>query len=167
MMPSGHLIVRLEFTSAFDQLDLVQLVGDHVTRRVGLDEDARYSVGVAIRESVINAIRHGNGNDETKRVVVDFLTDGSSGVAAAGAGDTFGGDVLLIRVRDQGHGFDPTTVANPLAPENLLKASGRGIFLIRNFMDEVQIERAPDGGTEICMIKRIQPSGTPSGPVRS
>jgi serine/threonine-protein kinase RsbW len=164
MIPTGRHIVRLEFTSAFDLLDLVQLVGDHVARRVGLDEDARYSIGVALRESVINAIRHGNHDDATKHVIVEFATDGPG--ADLGAGDGPGG-ALLIRVRDQGSGFDPDTLADPLAPENLLKASGRGIFLIRNFMDEVQIARAPDGGMEIRMSKRIQPSGAASGPVRS
>ena len=64
---------------------------------------------------------------------------------------------LAIRVRDQGEGFDPDTVANPLDPENLLKSSGRGIFLIRNFMDDVQLQRAPEGGMEIRMVKRGQP----------
>ncbi len=63
---------------------------------------------------------------------------------------------LMIRVRDQGEGFDPEAIADPLAPENLLKGSGRGIFLIRNFMDEVQLQRAPEGGMEIRMTKRLQ-----------
>jgi serine/threonine-protein kinase RsbW len=58
-------------------------------------------------------------------------------------------------VRDQGEGFDPDTLADPLAPENLLKASGRGIFLIRSFMDDVQLRSAPEGGMEVRMIKRL------------
>ena len=65
---------------------------------------------------------------------------------------------LTIRVRDQGAGFDPETIADPLAPENLLKGSGRGIFLIRRFMDDVQLQRAPEGGMEIRMTKRAHPS---------
>jgi serine/threonine-protein kinase RsbW len=65
---------------------------------------------------------------------------------------------LSIRVRDQGEGFDPELVANPLDPENLLKSSGRGIFLIRNFMDDVELRRAPEGGMEIRMLKRVQPA---------
>jgi serine/threonine-protein kinase RsbW len=64
---------------------------------------------------------------------------------------------LAIRIRDQGEGFDPEQVANPLDAENLLKSSGRGIFLIRNFMDDVQLQRAPEGGMEIRMVKRVQP----------
>ena len=142
---NGHRIVRLEFTSAFEMLDFVQIVSDHMSRGIGLDEDAVHWVSVAIRESVINAIKHGNRNDETKRVFVEFE-------AAADAGGQ-----LTICVRDQGEGFDPQEVANPLAPENLLKSSGRGIFLIRNFMDDVRLQRAAQGGMEIRMVKRAQP----------
>ena len=145
MTPNGHQLIRLEFTSAFEMLDFVQVVSDHLARRVGLDEDAMHWVSVAIRESVINAIKHGNRNDSSKRVFVEFGT--SLGEVPE----------LSIRVRDQGEGFDPELVANPLDPENLLKSSGRGIFLIRNFMDDVQLRRAPEGGMEISMLKRVQP----------
>jgi serine/threonine-protein kinase RsbW len=137
--------VRLEFTSTFDMLDLVQVVGDHIARQVGLDDEAVHWVGVAIRESVINAIKHGNQGDQAKRVFVEFeqiLDEGAPG--------------LVISVRDQGAGFDPADVANPLEPENILKSSGRGIFLIRSFMDDVQLERSPRGGMEIRMTKRLQ-----------
>src|SRR6516164_6685049 len=144
--PNGRHIVRLEFSSAFEMVDFVQVVSDHMSRSVGLDEDAAHWVGVAIRESVINAIKHGNRNDATKRVFVEFETTLQQVPE------------LMIRVRDQGDGFDPEEIANPLAPENLLKSSGRGIFLIRNFMDDVQLRRAPEGGMEIRMIKRVQPA---------
>ena len=143
---NGHHIVRLEFTSAFEMLDFVQVVSDHVSRGIGLDDDAMHWVSVAIRESVINAIKHGNKGDETKHVFVEFETATIDDVPE-----------LAIRVRDQGDGFEPETVANPLDPENLLKSSGRGIFLIRNFMDDVWLERAPEGGMEIRMLKRVQP----------
>ena len=143
MTANGHHIVRLEFTGAFEMLDFVQVVSDHVARSVGLDEDAMHWVSVAIRESVINAIKHGNKSDASKHVFVEFET--ATAIPE-----------LSIRVRDQGEGFDPETVANPLEPENLLKSSGRGIFLIRNFMDDVQLRRAPEGGMEIRMRKRVQ-----------
>ena len=154
MTPNGHQLIRLEFTSAFEMLDFVQVVSDHMARRVGLDEDAMHWVSVAIRESVINAIKHGNRNDASKRVFVEFGT--SMGEVPE----------LSIRVRDQGEGFDPEQVANPLDPENLLKSSGRGIFLIRNFMDDVQLRRAPEGGMEISMLKRVQP-GSAHGSVQA
>jgi serine/threonine-protein kinase RsbW len=145
MTVNGPHIVRLEFTSAFEMLDFVQVVSDHMARDVGLDEDSLHWVSVAIRESVINAIKHGNRNDAAKHVFIEFET-----------ATTSNGPELAIRVRDQGEGFDPETVANPLDPENLLKSSGRGIFLIRNFMDDVQLQRAPEGGMEIRMVKRLQ-----------
>ena len=71
---NGHQIVRLEFTSAFEMLDFVQVVSDHMAQRVGLDDDSLHWVGVAIRESVINAIKHGNRNDSAKHVFVEFET---------------------------------------------------------------------------------------------
>ena len=91
MTPNGNQIIRLEFTSAFEMLDFVQVVSDHLARRVGMDEDAMHWVSVAIRESVINAIKHGNRNDASKHVFVDFETS----TPAAGP-------ELMIRVRDQG-----------------------------------------------------------------
>ncbi len=141
MTVNGHQVVRLEFTGAFEMLDFVQIVSDHIGRSVGLDDDAVHWVGVAIRESVINAIKHGNRNDANKHVFIEF--------------DAAEPHELRIRVRDQGEGFDPSTIADPLAPENVLKSSGRGIFLIRNFMDDVRLDRAPEGGMEIRMIKRV------------
>jgi serine/threonine-protein kinase RsbW len=145
MTVNGQHIVRLEFTSAFEMLDFVQVVSDHMARDIGLDEDSLHWVSVAIRESVINAIKHGNRNDSSKHVFIEFETATRCDIPE-----------LAIRVRDQGDGFDPETVANPLDPENLLKSSGRGIFLIRNFMDDVQLERAKEGGMEIRMVKRVQ-----------
>ena len=140
------MVVRLEFTSAFEMLDFVQVVSDHVGQTLGLDDDTQHYVGVAIRECVINAIMHGNRNDSSKHVFVEFSTRNAPGK---------NGNLLTIRVRDQGEGFDPDTLADPLAPENLLKASGRGIFLIRSFMDDVQLRSAPEGGMEVRMIKRL------------
>ena len=142
-MTCGTHTVRLDFHSSFEMLDFVQVAADHVGRLAGLDEDALHWVAVAVRESVINAIKHGNGNDERKRVHVELTpleSQTPSGIA--------------IRVRDEGPGFDPSTLADPLAPENLLKASGRGIFLIRSFMDEAVVQRAAEGGMEVVMVKR-------------
>ena len=143
MTAHGHQVVRLEFTSTFEMLDFVHVVSDYIARDVGLDDDSLHWVGVAVRESVINAIKHGNQNDAAKHVFVEFETHEQAVPE------------LSIRVRDQGAGFDPEEVADPLAPENLLKSSGRGIFLIRNFMDDVRLQRAPEGGMEIRMVKRV------------
>ena len=72
--------------------------------------------------------------------------------------------LLTICVRDEGEGFDPDALADPLEPDNILKPSGRGIFLIRNFMDEVRLRRAPEGGMEIRMVKRLGSGGMPASP---
>jgi serine/threonine-protein kinase RsbW len=149
--PNGRQVIHLEFTSAMEMLDVVQVIADHLGRSCGFDDDSIHWVGVAIRESVINAIKHGNCNDVSKHVFVDFE-------AASGSQEP----ELMICVRDQGAGFDPETLADPLDPENLLKAGGRGVFLIRNFMDDVQLQRAPQGGMEIRMVKRLHPSGPPA-----
>jgi serine/threonine-protein kinase RsbW len=157
-MLSGACSVRLDFSSTFEMLDFVQVVSDHVGRLVGLDDDAVHWMGVAVRESVINAIKHGNAGDHGKRVHVEFTplpSDPPSG--------------LSVCVRDEGGGFDPSCLPDPLAPENVLKASGRGIFLMRSFMDEVVHRAAPGGGMEVVMVKRAVAAGfdgvdCPSGP---
>jgi serine/threonine-protein kinase RsbW len=141
MTLNGH-VVRLQFCSAFDMLDIVQVVSDYLCRRVGFDEDSMHWVGVAVRESVINAIKHGNHNDQSKLVHVEFTSSTDTGE-------------LAVSIRDEGEGFDPGTVADPLAPENMLKSSGRGIFLMRNFMDDVELRRVPGGGMEVRMVKKL------------
>lgn len=143
--------VRLEFGSAFDMLDFVQVVSDHICQIAGLDEDQLHWVSVAVRESVVNAIKHGNRSDESKRVFVEFSPVPSHAP-----------DELVIRVRDEGEGFDPEHLADPLAPENIMKSSGRGIFLIRNFMDEVVLQRGPERGMEIHMVKKVKRNGEPA-----
>jgi serine/threonine-protein kinase RsbW len=136
--------VRIEFGSAFDMLDFVQVVSDHVGRMAGLDEDSLHWVSVAVRESVVNAIKHGNKHDETKRVVVEFTPVPMDEP-----------EELVIRVEDEGDGFDPDDIADPLAPENILKSSGRGIFLIRSFMDDVRLQRGKVRGMEVRMVKKV------------
>ena len=152
MAHTHPLSIRLEFTSSYDMLDMLQVLTDHVCKQVGLDEDALHWVSVAVRESVANAVKHGNKGDPTKKVFVAYE-------------GTFDGlPELAVTVRDQGDGFDPEHVADPLAPENLLKGSGRGIFLIRSFMDEMTLRRAPEGGMEMRMVKRAQPAPPSDNP---
>jgi len=144
-MNTREPLMRLEFSSSLDMLEPVQTVADQVGRLAGLDEDALHCVNVAVRESVNNAVKHGNGNDRQKRVVVEFRSGGQHDSAE-----------LTVLVRDEGPGFDPSALADPLSPDNILKPDGRGVFLIRNFMDEVVIQKAPQGGMEVRMVKRSQ-----------
>ena len=136
--------VRLQIHSNFEMLDFVQVVSDRMGQLAGLDEDAVHWIGVAVRESVINAIKHGNREDYGKTVTVEFVVAPFKDPSE-----------LVVRVLDQGEGFDPQEVADPLAPENILKSSGRGIFFMRNFMDDVTLKRAAEGGMEVRMVKKL------------
>jgi len=144
MTSAARHAVRLQIASSFDLLDFVQLVSDRLGSMAGLDEDAIHWVGVAVREGVINAIKHGNREDVAKRVTIEFALepDGTT-------------DALVVRVTDQGSGFEVNSVADPLAPENVLKSSGRGIFFMRSFMDDISLRRVPEGGMEVRMVKKL------------
>ena len=144
-MPRRFRDVHLEIHSTIEALDLVQAVTDHIAGRLGLDEEGLHWTSMAVRESVINAITHGNKSDPDKLVFIDFGATPESEPAD-----------FIVRVRDQGSGFDPGCLSDPLTPDNVLKASGRGIFLIKQFMDDVSIARTPDGGMEMRMLKHIR-----------
>jgi len=141
-------LVRLQIPSLFDMVDLVQVLSDRMGNMAGFDEDAVHWIGVAVRESVINAIKHGNKEDAAKPVMIEF---GFTPIEEP--------TELVVCVTDRGNGFEPEEVADPLAPENVLKSSGRGIFFMRNFMDEVRLQRAPGGGMEVRMVKKLGAGG--------
>lgn len=95
---------------------------------------------MSVRESVINAIQHGNREDLGKIVGVSFQAFV---------------DRLVVRVSDEGRGFDVSHLPDPTDPANLLKPSGRGIFYVRSFMDDVSFHKRPEGGLEVRMVKRL------------
>jgi serine/threonine-protein kinase RsbW len=140
--------VKLQIHSNFEMLDFVQIVSDRLGQMAGMDEETIHWIGVAVRESVINAIKHGNRENYHKLVTVEFTFS-----PPADPGE------LIVRVLDQGEGFDPEEIADPLAPENLLKSSGRGIFFMRSFMDDVSLRRASEGGMEVRMVKKLSSGG--------
>ena len=143
MLTESH-VVRIELPSSFDLLDLVQIVSDKLTSIAGMEEDATHWVSVAVRESVINAIKHGNKEDRGKHVTVEFLLTPRERPSE-----------FVVEVRDEGEGFDPDEVANPLDAENVLKSSGRGIFFMKSFMDDVTMSRRPEGGMSVRMSKKL------------
>jgi len=144
-MTTDGQTVRLEICSAIEMLDPVEAVVDQIGRRIGFDEETRHWVGMAVRESVINAIKHGNEENPRKVVFIELTTIPSADPRQ-----------LAVCVRDQGRGFDFGAVADPLALENRLKSTGRGILFMRSFMDEVSIERGREGGTEVRMVKYVR-----------
>jgi serine/threonine-protein kinase RsbW len=113
-------------------------VADFVGRS-GISDDAAFGIDMAVREAVTNAVLHGNRQDEEK--VVEIILKSSP-------------DAVEISVHDQGAGFHPEDVPDPTVEENILKASGRGIFFMRSFMDEVNWLIRPGGGTTVRMLKR-------------
>lgn len=117
-----------------------------VCRSTGLEDEVLYWAGMALREALANAIKHGNKLSPDKRVYVHIQVDGDG--------------ELRIAVEDEGEGFDPTTVGDPVAPQNLLRESGRGVFYMRSFMDEVRFATAERGGTRIELVKRTPPRRT-------
>ena len=144
-MPSGFQDVHLEIHSTIEALDLVQAVTEHIARQLGFDDESLHWTSMAVRESVINAITHGNGGDPAKLVFIDY-----------GATPEDDPTSFIVRVRDQGAGFDPGRLKDPLTAENVLKSGGRGIFLIKKFMDDVSLQRAREGGMEVRMLKHIR-----------
>jgi len=139
---------RISFTldSTLDSVNKIEQTAEQYAQRAGFDEDTIPHIAMAVREAAVNAVLHGNAYDVNKHITASFETTS---------------DDLVIRIVDQGPGLDPSTLPDPLAPENILRGSGRGIFLIRAFMDEVNF-RQLHPGTELTLIKHRTPaqSGT-------
>ncbi|RKY04042.1 hypothetical protein DRP77_04935 [Candidatus Poribacteria bacterium] len=132
--------LNLRIPSDMKFIEFLDAVISDVLERIDeLDEEDRMAVNLALIEAGTNAIKHGNKNDPTKNVHCDV---------------TLEGDKLTIRVRDEGEGFDPSSLKNPLDLEHLTDASGRGIYLINVLMDEVEY-RFDLSGTEVKMVKYI------------
>lgn len=125
-----------------ESVEQVEAAADQLARDAGLDEDQRFHIAMAVREATINAVLHGNERDPSRPIEVSLENTGKN---------------LVITVADHGHGFDPDKIPDPLAEENLLRTSGRGIFLIRSLMDEVHFRRL-DPGTELTMVKHLTPA---------
>lgn len=138
-MQAGQLLFHLAINSRFENIEVVQVVLADALERLGVGEDSRHWIDVAVREAVANAIKHGNRQEAGKKVEVDLALE---------EGD------LLIRIQDRGAGFDPAALGDPFDPSNLLKPSGRGIFFMRKFMDGVEVVPRMGGGTVVTLRKR-------------
>ena len=131
--------IELKLPSRIESVDESAVFAEKVARDWGYGDDFLSAIDLAVRESVANAVKHGNKFDEEKQVEV-VLTDSNDG--------------LEMMVRDHGDGFDIGEIPDPTNPENLLKVSGRGILFMRSFMDEVGWERATGGGMIVKMLKK-------------
>jgi len=141
--------VTLDVTSETTELKFpsrIEAVGEaadavsEFMRSIGVGEDVAFGVDMAVREAITNAVVHGNKLDAGKDVQLRLRTTPEG---------------FEITVHDQGTGFDPNNVPDPTKDENILKTSGRGIFFMRNFMDEVSWSKGENGGTNVRMTKKL------------
>jgi serine/threonine-protein kinase RsbW len=138
MNPESN-VVEVTLESDLKNVEVAEEISLKVASTAGFGEEDQHRIEMAVHESMINAIWHGNKNDSSKSIWLRFQIHR---------------DRLEIRIRDQGKGFDLKSIPDPLADENLLNVSGRGIFLIRSFMDEFRVEQLAGTGTEVTMVKR-------------
>lgn len=142
-MAGERLSYRLD--STLETVDNAEQTATRIASESGFAEEEVMQIAMAVREAAVNAVLHGNAYDPEKKIDLEFERTNKG---------------LVITIRDQGKGLDPAKIPDPLAPENLLKTSGRGIFLIRSFMDDVQINPS-HAGTEIKLVKNVH--GTAEG----
>ncbi len=129
-------------SSTMESVEEAEEAADRLATEAGLDEDQRFPITMAVREAAINAVLHGNEYDPARQIEVSLENTGKD---------------LVITIADQGRGFDPAKLRDPLAAENLLRGTGRGIFLIRSLMDEVHF-RQLQPGTELTLVKHLAPA---------
>jgi serine/threonine-protein kinase RsbW len=141
---------RIEVTleTLLESVDLAESIVMRIAEASGFDDDDVHKIGMAVREGVINAYNYGNQHDRHKKIHMTVELDP---------------DKMIVHVVDQGKGFELTEVPDPLAEENLLRTSGRGIFLMRSFMDEFLVQHGPGGGAELIMSKRLPPALSDNG----
>ncbi len=135
--------LEAQLESTLESVDQAEEMVQNFARENGFSDDDVHQIGMAVRESVVNAVVHGNCFNSHKKVSLSLE-------ASAGR--------LTITIEDQGKGFSYDRVPDPLAEENLLKKSGRGLFLMRAFMDEVRVNRRSPEGIQVVMVKKSSPT---------
>jgi serine/threonine-protein kinase RsbW len=126
--------------STLESVDSAEEIAVGAAQRAGFDEDNLMRIGMAVRESMVNAVVHGNRYSDKKKVRLSVV---------------HGPEQLQVTIADEGEGFDFEQLPDPLAPENLMATSGRGIFLIRSFMDEFEMRHRQPQGTEVTLVKYV------------
>jgi serine/threonine-protein kinase RsbW len=139
-MSATHQRLEVTLDTQLESVDLAESIVVRVAEAAGFGEDELHKLGMAVREGVINAYNYGNCQDRRKkiRLAVEFEPE-----------------TMVVHVVDEGCGFELTDVEDPLSEENLLRTSGRGIFLMRAFMDDLAVRRAPSGGADLVLYKKL------------
>ena len=144
--PAGDgCTVHVRITSRREFLDSVHSLSERLIEEVGFSADETYWLVTAVREAVTNAVIHGNEEQPGKHVEISFVLQT---------------DRIRITVTDQGAGFDPDQLPDPVSTEHLMDASGRGVFLMQQLMDEVTYTFPDSGGTTLTMMKKLRPGAT-------
>lgn len=136
--------VELVLDSALESVDTAERAALDLARECGFGEEDLDRIGMSVRECMVNAIVHGNAYSSRKKVRLSVFRTPKHFVA---------------RIADEGAGFDPEAIPDPVTGENLLRHSGRGIFLMRAFMDDLQVRRLEPAGTEVTLVKNIGRKG--------
>lgn len=147
-MMEQNLQIKVAISSRFENIDLVDVVMEAAMRHFGFEDDDVERLGLAIREAVANGVRHGNLQEPAKKVELTCELKQ---------------DVMALRITDEGSGFDVDAIPDPLAEDNLFNPSGRGILLMRAFMDDVQFSFGDNGGTQVTLEKRLPSTSSASG----
>lgn len=139
----GSKAVEMRLETAWQTIDLAQAVTERVAESSGFEEDDIHKIAMSVREGIINALHYGNKMQRGKTVYLDFV---------------FEPERLVIRMTDEGAGFEVKEVDDPLSEDNLLKTSGRGLLIVQAFMDDMHVGPGPNGGAELMMAKRYPKS---------
>lgn len=138
MAPMDSKTIEVTLETAWQTIDLSQAITERVAKAAGFDEEDVHRIAMSVREGMINALHYGNRMQRGKRVFLTYV---------------FEPDRLVIRMLDQGSGFESKSLANPLAEENLLKTCGRGLLIVHAFMDAMDVRHGANGGAELVMAK--------------
>ena len=139
-MDSQSRTVNQVLDSTLESVDQAERVALDLARESGFGEEDLDRIGMSVRECMVNAVVHGNRYSSHKKVRLSLSRTPER---------------FTVRISDQGEGFDPGQLPDPLASDNLLRHSGRGIFLMKAFMDDLQVRRLQPAGTEVTLIKNV------------
>ncbi len=139
-MAATHQRLEVTLDTQLESVDLAENIVIRVAEAAGFGEDYLHKLGMAVREGVINAYNYGNCQDKRKKIMLAV---------------EFEPETMVVHIVDEGCGFDLSEVADPLSEENLLRTSGRGLFLMRAFMDDLAVRRGPTGGADLVMFKKL------------
>jgi len=136
-------VLDRHYPSTLESVDQAESEILNAAGEAGFDEDDQHRIGMAVRECMVNAVVHGNRYNRNKQVHVAVLIEDAAR--------------FIIRITDQGEGFEVHEVPDPLHDQNLLRHSGRGLFLMGAFMDDMKVRKVPPAGTEVTLVKNIGP----------